>query len=61
MKLIPRLSILISALFLGACATTTEEAAAPAVEEEPVVEETASSSVLLMDRYKSGEIPGYRD
>ncbi|MEM7792192.1 MAG: hypothetical protein AAF546_12380 [Verrucomicrobiota bacterium] len=61
MKLIPRLSIFLSALFLGACATTPEKATAPVVEEEPVVEEKTSTSVRLMDRYKSGEIPGYRD
>ena len=61
MKFVLPLSLFFSALFISGCATTTEEPAPSVAEEPAAVEPVDSSSILLMDRYKSGEIPGYRE
>lgn len=62
MKFINLLALLVAALFFTACASTDESAPA-ADTDAPVATETqdTGSEGLLMDQYKSGEIPGYRD
>lgn len=69
MKLLSFLSLLVSSLFFFGCATTSESG----TEEEAASEETADAASgktayegstgagLLMERYKSGQIEGYRD
>ena len=74
MKLSHITSLFIAALFFSGCAsnktTSTSEEAAPATgsaadTEEGVLEKTAyegsTGSGLLMERYKSGRIEGFRD
>jgi hypothetical protein len=56
------LALLFAALFFSACASN--EKATPAADgAAPKTAETKSGtgSGLLMDRYKTGEIPGYRE
>lgn len=62
MKFINLLALLVAALFFTACASTDESAPAADTDTVDTAEsETTNTEVLLMDRYKSGEIPGYRD
>ena len=61
MKFINLLALLIAALFFTACASTDESAAAADAAADTAESQTIDSEGLLMDRYKSGEIPGYRD
>ncbi|WP_162027926.1 MULTISPECIES: hypothetical protein [unclassified Lentimonas] len=68
MKFINLLALLFAALVFAGCASTDDaapaaDAAAPAADDAAPVAEahTTETDGLLMDRYKSGEIPGYRD
>lgn len=64
MKFINLLALLFAALVFAGCASTdkaedaADQDAAEAAEAEPQTTETQG---FLMDRYKSGEIPGYRE
>lgn len=64
MKFINLFALLFAALVFAGCASTESTAPAAdstddaAAEVEP---STTDTEGLLMDRYKSGEIPGYRD
>jgi PBP1b-binding outer membrane lipoprotein LpoB len=59
MKITSLFTLFFGALFLAGCASTEESASTtvPAASESP----HGNGSRLLMDQYKSGEIPGYRD
>ena len=62
MKFINLLALLFAALFFAGCASTDDSA--PASNEaaaDTAAPKTHDTDGLLMDRYKSGEIPGYRD
>ena len=69
MKFIKLLALLGTASFLTACAST--DAMVPASDEGGAAHSNAAADTagshgahnegLLMDQYKSGEIPGYRD
>ncbi|KRP37811.1 MAG: hypothetical protein ABS34_00880 [Opitutaceae bacterium BACL24 MAG-120322-bin51] len=63
MKFINLLALLVAALFFTACASTDETV--PAADKNAAADmvepHDAHSEGLLMDQYKSGEIPGYRD
>ncbi|MFQ3271134.1 MAG: PBP1b-binding outer membrane lipoprotein LpoB [Lentimonas sp.] len=66
MKFINLLTLLFAALVFAGCASTDDAAPANDSEGAAAVENQDSDSDsdregLLMDRYKSGEIPGYRD
>lgn len=51
---------LIAVLFLSACASTPRQSSGSGGEAS-AEEQSSTGSRLLMDRYKSGEIPGYRE
>lgn len=60
MKTTHILTLLCAALFFAGCASTqnsTEEAQEGVQSQD----DASTGSGLLMDRYKTGEIPGYRD
>ena len=62
MKFINLLALLFAALFFAGCASTDEAATAVDHTDGDAIEsQTDDTEGLLMDRYKSGEIPGYRD
>ncbi|MDG1241131.1 MAG: hypothetical protein P8R37_06370 [Opitutae bacterium] len=69
MKFIKLLAFLGITFFLTACASTDEAASASAGKSAehsiPAADMAGSHDAhnegLLMDQYKSGEIPGYRD
>lgn len=63
MKLINFLALLFAALIFAGCASTDDSDSAANNEGADAAEaqDGADNSGLLMDRYKSGEIPGYRD
>ena len=66
MKIAPLFTLFAGALCLAGCAST-EESAAPqgaAIQgSAPQGYQTSpvTGSTLLMDQYKTGQIPGYRD
>jgi hypothetical protein len=59
MKMTPLLTLLLGAFFFAGCASTEESASSDV--SEAVEPPGATRSQLLMDQYKSGQIPGYRD
>jgi uncharacterized lipoprotein YajG len=59
MKMTPLLTLLLGAFFFAGCASTQESASSDA--SESVESQDGTGSGLLMDQYKSGQIPGYRD
>jgi hypothetical protein len=69
MKFIKLLALLGAAFFLTACTSTDETL--PAADEEGAAHTKAAADMgdshdahsegMLMDQYKSGQIPGYRD
>jgi hypothetical protein len=60
MKTFTHLLLLASLFLLGACAST--RSTAPADDSGSAEREsTGSGEGLLMDRYTSGDIPGFRD
>ena len=62
MKVINLLALLFAALVFAGCASTDDAASAADNDGADAVEsQNTDSEGLLMDRYKSGEIPGYRD
>jgi hypothetical protein len=62
MKFINLLALLFAALFFAGCASTDDSApAADNAGADTAAAQTDDGEGLLMDRYKSGEIPGYRD
>ncbi len=63
MKFINLLALFFVALFFTACASTDESAAAADTDAaaDTAESKTTDTEGLLMDRYKSGEIAGYRD
>ena len=61
MKFINLLALLFAALVFAGCASTEKSDAAAPAEDEVIEVQTIETDGLLMDRYKSGEIPGYRD
>jgi hypothetical protein len=62
MKFINLLALLFAALVFGGCASTDDSASASdKAAPEGADAQTTDTEGLLMDRYKSGEIPGYRD
>ena len=63
MKFINLLALLFAALVFAGCASTDNPDAADTAPEagEEAEMHTTDTDGLLMDRYKSGEIPGYRD
>jgi outer membrane biogenesis lipoprotein LolB len=73
MKLSHIITLLIAAFFITGCASTnssTAEEAAPATESEAMMDEGVTNktayegstgSGLLMERYKSGQIEGFRN
>ena len=65
MKFINLLALLFAALVFAGCASTEKSDAAAdkaaSADDEVVEVQTIETEGLLMDRYKSGEIPGYRD
>lgn len=62
MKFINLFALLFAALFFTACASTDDSASAADNTAPDAVESQGDDGEgLLMDRYKSGEIPGYRN
>ena len=62
MKFINLLALLFAALVFAGCASTNDSAAAADTDTADSAEtQNAGTEGLLMDQYKSGEIPGYRD
>jgi PBP1b-binding outer membrane lipoprotein LpoB len=62
MKFINRLALLFAALFFAGCASTDDSAsAADNAGADTAAPQADDDGGLLMDRYKSGEIPGYRN
>jgi uncharacterized lipoprotein YajG len=59
MKITHLLTLLLAALFFAGCASTQESASNEA--SDSVESQDRTGSGLLMDQYKAGEIPGYRD
>ena len=58
MKFINLLTLLFAALFFAGCASTDDSAPASSAD---TTESQADAGGLLMDQYKSGAIPGYRE
>ena len=63
MKLINLLALLFAALIFAGCASTDDSDSTVNNEGADAAEaqDAGDNSGLLMDRYTSGEIPGYRD
>jgi len=65
MKLINLLTLIFAAFIFAGCASTNDPASAADNSENASANAAESqfndSKGLLMDRYKSGAIPGYRD
>jgi len=61
MKFINFLALLFAAFFFAGCASTDDSASAADNTADEAMESHDADEGLLMDRYKSGEIPGYRD
>jgi hypothetical protein len=62
MKLINLFALLFAALFFAGCASTDDStSAADNAGADTATAQADEDEGLLMDRYKSGEIPGYRE
>jgi uncharacterized lipoprotein YajG len=59
MKITSLLTLLLGAFFFAGCTSTQESATMDA--PDAVEPQDATGSGLLMDQYKTGLIPGYRD
>ena len=62
MKIINLLALLFAALFFAGCASTDDSASATDNgATDTAAPQADGNEGLLMDQYKSGEIPGYRN